>query len=1068
MARLFGLSAVLLGAAAWPAFPQEMPAQLKPRQRIAVVPSPTPTPAQAQSTTRIRRSPAAETPAPRQTGPRTVDLREQDATPAPREARPVRERRIPQATPPRERDPFDSGDTSTPSESVPVRERRIPVEATPPPQETGPVRVRRTPGQDTRETTEATPVRTRRIPVEATPPPQETGPVRVRRTPGQDTREPIEATPVRTRRIPVEATPPPQETGPVRVRRTPGQDTREPIEATPVRTRRIPVEATPPPQDTGPVRVRRAPPVELADPTPVRVRRLPVVELPEPNPVGTLGGQYQLAPQRRCGMPSGTFSATLQSSAQNGSLATIIPPAGVTAPALPGSVTLRPGSHGDLMKTLPALRQIPASVVRGNSILTIGKTRFDFKPMVQNPKALVNIAQKLRQIPDQVDVCVDILEATEVPQGLIVHSVLGYVIRPGGCRDAVRRRRIAESGVNCFTKQSDVEREAGFSNPANPHYVRDPRQRLRAVAAARAQADKIAADIDNSVAGFRAQIADPAQRAQIVAEFGDAEVNRLEALDDEALAGELANSAESVVEQVAFMPTFETLGPILTPLKMPVKLPYKPPVPIDVEYDIGNYTFLTGFTLGKEYQWKQRVETTIKWCLVGCKKTYYAELFAGFSYGFGLRFPIRFGGTYNPKPDADGKARLKVRIAPINGNVDDYRAAGLEDAKLFDGKELVAEVSAYAGVSAKLPIVGQLGPVQLEIGKDFTDGLTGDLAHGQFTPPTPGVSQSNPEFVKVFDDFDLIGGRANFGVFGGQVFPAVKVTLNSEKMNLTLHDTTGGGATIIDHDGQDVPLAIKASDKSSTFRVDNPVYNLKFNITPGITARAFIDLAVWGTHWDWPIWFPQLAIDLPPGGVDFSCHAGTVCSRDFRFNQKGSQSQFDGDLEEWAAGFTARWMPKCLDAVCRTGVRLIREEVMSSAHHSHDAYPLFNISQMKAELTEADKRAYTLISESSGRKSEAVSNAMAIFAQGYWTPQCKDAQCFDEVNALAAKMGPRGLQLGKAYPTMSTQWINQQVNKEYAPQFQKAIDDSKVREKLEQSFETQRQLKKQGGLKPIK
>ena len=29
------------------------------------------------------------------------------------------------------------------------------------------------------------------------------------------------------------------------------------------------------------------------------------------------------------------------------------------------------------------------------------------------------------------------------------------------------------------------------------------------------------------------------------------------------------------------------------------------------------------------------------------------------------------------------------------------------------------------------------------------------------------------------------------------------------------------------------------------------------------------------------MWFPDVAITLPPGGVDFSCHAGTVCRRSY-------------------------------------------------------------------------------------------------------------------------------------------------------------------------------------------
>ncbi len=36
------------------------------------------------------------------------------------------------------------------------------------------------------------------------------------------------------------------------------------------------------------------------------------------------------------------------------------------------------------------------------------------------------------------------------------------------------------------------------------------------------------------------------------------------------------------------------------------------------------------------------------------------------------------------------------------------------------------------------------------------------------------------------------------------------------------------------------------------------------------------------------MWFPAIAVTLPPGGIDFSCHAGTVCKRDYVYNSAGS------------------------------------------------------------------------------------------------------------------------------------------------------------------------------------
>jgi hypothetical protein len=45
---------------------------------------------------------------------------------------------------------------------------------------------------------------------------------------------------------------------------------------------------------------------------------------------------------------------------------------------------------------------------------------------------------------------------------------------------------------------------------------------------------------------------------------------------------------------------------------------------------------------------------------------------------------------------------------------------------------------------------------------------------------------------------------------------------------------------------------------------------------------VFVDVAVWSDQWAWPVLFPQLAISLPPGGLNFSCHANTTCVIDFQ------------------------------------------------------------------------------------------------------------------------------------------------------------------------------------------
>jgi hypothetical protein len=97
-----------------------------------------------------------------------------------------------------------------------------------------------------------------------------------------------------------------------------------------------------------------------------------------------------------------------------------------------------------------------------------------------------------------------------------------------------------------------------------------------------------------------------------------------------------------------------------------------------------------------------------------------------------------------------------------------------------------------------------------------------------------------------------------------------------------LHDNVANSDQAIIN-GQKMPLAIDAAQHTSNFSIGSPVYNLGFIVTPGVDAHAFIDVGVWSDSWDFPAWFPDVAITLPPGGVDFSCHAGTVCRRDYLY-----------------------------------------------------------------------------------------------------------------------------------------------------------------------------------------
>ena len=86
---------------------------------------------------------------------------------------------------------------------------------------------------------------------------------------------------------------------------------------------------------------------------------------------------------------------------------------------IPTSVTLQGGSHADIMRRLRVIRQIPVASVRSNHTLSLGRARINFGPVFDNPHALFNVAQRLRSIPQHVELLADQSELVEVEQGLL-------------------------------------------------------------------------------------------------------------------------------------------------------------------------------------------------------------------------------------------------------------------------------------------------------------------------------------------------------------------------------------------------------------------------------------------------------------------------------------------------------------------------------------------------------------------------------------------------------------------------------------------------------------------------
>ncbi len=586
------------------------------------------------------------------------------------------------------------------------------------------------------------------------------------------------------------------------------------------------------------------------------------------------------------------------------------------------SVILQGGTQAQTMQRLHVVRQYALQNLRSNPRITLGEAQLDFTPLLNNPKALPNLAARLQSMPQHVQVQATSSEVNEVDQGLVIHHIVTYQILPGKCADPGAKAQLAEAGVSCFTRATTAQRITEFSAPGNPRYIADPGKRQAAIAAFQQKSAEADADASQHIAALRKSLADPTQRAAIVAKVGQAEAARMSSLGDDDLKDELINMGSQTVEETMYVPKIESSnyahpqhivtsvaspaevaasqqlmrgGTVATssPAQFPKLLKVVPSSSLhlagsgpprgdqNADLNMGPYIFLTGFTIGHDYEWNWGVSISINWCVVGCTSTYGIQLHAGFNYAFGLRFPIQTTLKYQTvvHPNNSAEAKLTPQFVPIEGDVNDFFSSGLDASELYNAQEIVAQVGADAGFSVNLPVLSNSQDFRVNV--DFTQLLPAPYTGGRFQPPAPGSGGINSPYV--FNTIDLLGGLLDFGVVGGAVYPAVNVNLHSDSLQFTLNDELSKRSSQI-NSGQTVSLGDVADQNGdySHFSVGNPVYNLGFTLTPGLAPTVFVDIAVWSDQWQWPVWFPQLAISLPPGGMNFSCHAGTTCVIDFQ------------------------------------------------------------------------------------------------------------------------------------------------------------------------------------------
>ena len=138
----------------------------------------------------------------------------------------------------------------------------------------------------------------------------------------------------------------------------------------------------------------------------------------------------------------------------------ITPPPEVSTRAISNSVTLQSGAYSTMVKSLDVIRQLPLAQLRSNPVLMLGNTRINMEPVLSNPRALFNVAQRIRLQPQLAEVIADDTHAYEVRQGLILCNFMTYRIKPGVCNDPQRRSELGQSGVSCATYLSGQDRKS--------------------------------------------------------------------------------------------------------------------------------------------------------------------------------------------------------------------------------------------------------------------------------------------------------------------------------------------------------------------------------------------------------------------------------------------------------------------------------------------------------------------------------------------------------------------------------------------------------------------------------
>ena len=530
-------------------------------------------------------------------------------------------------------------------------------------------------------------------------------------------------------------------------------------------------------------------------------------------------------------------------------------------------------------------------VEAGRTPMTIGKSKINLAPFINNPNSLTSLSSSLNRIavPGTISSKAEILRSPN-NGGIAIVEEISFQPKPSACKSTQTKA----ARDFCFTKKS--KRKKGGTNSSTSSLTLS---RL---------SKNLKINLNKKANGSNANLPSWAKNAspQAIASLSQASESELTKL--------MLDNAQIRISNTLYLFPSKSATQTLKKLELIQKDRNNSTQRTTNNgntstqtrsgtYQIGPNIFLTGFTYADSFFWSKTFEYNLDYGAGSTlmRITPYTE----FSYGLGLRFPVQIEGQYTYNTSNKRQANIQISANPINGSYQQYQSTGLSGDLLFGGREIVAEIAADAGIEYQLPAGnGRIRPPGMPFRLDFTEHLpsafktnriAGDFAPPNLQRPLSGIAEA---------PIDLLAGKGDYTAgdygFDFEVKPALKINLNNSELGFTLQDLKNNSSQQVRlrNNNQSTKSIRVDSRGRSKFKIKDPYYELTLNLTPGIRLKGSVDVGAWEKRMNEFIPFPALAIKIPSDGLQFDCHKGTICGRTYTVNNRTGGTGSTADQAE--------------------------------------------------------------------------------------------------------------------------------------------------------------------------